>query len=675
VWLPLRRPAVFSLAFLICGIIFGAEKIFFVAAVFVCVFLYRACRYWQVIFFAFFFLFGAWRVEKSLHSDTLAPRRIVFSGVVLDTGYTSGGNQRAVIRGTHAETDAKIKIMAYIRPHQKHLSLGQEVTLVGEITPLSRPENPVGYNQFQHLRSQKIDATIFPEEIETGGVRRSFGVILRGFRDRLSDVYDGILPPREAAVIKSMILGDRFGLDADLADLYRVMGIFHILSISGLHITIIMLAANKFLSLAVNPRRASLFVLCAMILYCLMTGAAVATVRAVMMGGVLVGAKLFHREYDLISSVAWACVFLLLYEPLYLYNVGFQLSFGAVFGIGVLTAPIEKLLRANEKKSDEGNPSQKIKIPLSNFRKNLAVGIAAVVSTNIVFAHHFYEIPLYAVFGNLVIMPTVGIILVLGLAVGLGGLVFFPAAYFFSGTIFFILKFYEAAAVFFSSLPFAMVITGGGSVFVSALAVVALACFAFPRGLKIFFASILILIAAIFWGAYPQTLQITEFENYTVLRKRSQTLVIGAAAGGEDLLLQYFKKRGKNRAEFFFTQPPRPQDAHRLAKIIPRARAVYLPAHVDGVTQVLMQRALDEFLPREIIFLNDGDTRVIGATEIIFRALPLGGFQFEIKGRDNLKKNNEVSKHCRKTKKPILITKNGSVEKIILNTETYEKLL
>ncbi|MCL2455925.1 MAG: ComEC/Rec2 family competence protein [Defluviitaleaceae bacterium] len=732
--IPLRRPILFLLVFLICGIIFGAEKIFFLASIFICIFLYRAYKYWRVIFFALFFLLGAWRIEQSFFSHTNEPQRVVFSGVVHETSYTAGGNQRAVIRGTHPKTNKKIRIMAYIRPHQKHLQLGQNVTLSGELTPLSRAENheneaifkqqsafkianiqhifgdkqnqakiTSNYNQFLHLRSQKIDATIFPEQIEIHGTNNSLTVFLREFRDKISAVYDEILPARESAVIKSMVLGDRLEMDADLADLYRVMGIFHILSISGLHITVIMLAMNKFLTIVMHERRAGLLVLCVMILYCLMTGAAVATVRAVLMGGILVGAKLFHRDYDLLASVAWACVILLLYEPLYLYSVGFQLSFGAVFGIGLLTAPIEnifekiKLFTRNEKLSekeniltqneklsekeniltrnekfsvnqktisqnekfsenekvitqneklseseknisqnenspeDEKNISQIEKL-LQIFKKNLAVGIAAVLSTNIVFAHHFYEIPLYAVFGNLVIMPTVGIILVLGLAVGLVGLVFLPAAYFFSGAIFFILKFYEAAGVFFSTLPFAMILTGGGNIFVSALAVILLVTCIYSRRVKIIFASILILFVAIFLHANPRKLHVTQFENYTLLRKNSETLVIGAAHGGEEILLQHLKKSGKNRAEFFFTQPPRPQDAPRLERIIPHARAIYLPSHADGVTEVLMLRALEEINLHEtkIIFLRDGDRRAINGTTVQFRALPLGRFEFEI---------------------------------------------
>jgi competence protein ComEC len=631
--IPLKRPVLWLLGFFICGILFSSKVFAFITAAVLCVVLYRLYRYWQVLIFAAFFLLGAWRINHSLHNHILEPTQVTFSGTVLDTGYTSGGNQRAVVRGTCQTTGSRLRITAYIRPHQRHVILGQEVTFEGELLPLTYPVNPVDYNQFQHLRSQKIDAVIRPESIKTGGVRRSLIVILRGFRDKIAAVYDEILPPREAAVVKSMILGDRMDMDRDLADLYRVMGIFHILSISGLHVTIIMLAANRLLSLVILERRAALIVLCIMILYCLMTGAAVSTVRAVTMGGVLAGAKLLYRDYDLITSLAWACLALLLYEPLYLFNVGFQLSFGAVFGIAVLTAPTERFL-------------SKLKMPpFKGFRKNLAVGISAIVSTNIVFAYHFYEIPLYSVVGNIIIMPTVGIILVLGLFVGLIGLVIMPLSYFLSGIVYFILRFYEASAILISSLPYAMILTGGGNLIISALGIAVLCSFAYAfrefenmkRKLSLFFMCCVLLTLALYLNANPRNLQITELETrgeYMVLRHGSDTLIIGAAHGGEESLLRYLDKRGKSRAALLLTHPPHPDDITRLAQLMPRIHTLYLPAHAGSVTEFLMNQTLGQ-IPMEntnIIFLNDGDKRVFRCTSVQVRALILGRFEVEVTG-------------------------------------------
>ena len=639
----LYRPILWALGFLICGIIIGRFDFladFFVPALiagfFLCAVLYRTYRYWAVIIFILFFLLGNWRIGHSLYSHTVEPVDAVFSGVVLDTDFTGGGNQRAVVRGEHPETGGIVRIMAYIQPHQRHLLLGQEVVLTGELLPLGRAVNPGGYDQFQHLRSLKIDAAMWPEGIEASETRRTLTVVLRQFRDRLAAVYDEILPMRESGVIKSMVLGDRLDMDRDLADIYRVMGIFHILSISGLHITILMVAANKLLACIMKERRAVFMVLIAAVLYCLMTGASVATVRAVFMGGVLVGAKLFYREYDLLASVSWACVILLFYEPLYLFNIGFQLSFGAVFGIGILTAPVERFLA-------------KLKFPkrrawMLEFRKSLSVGIAAVVSTYIVFAFHFYEIPLYSVLGNIVVMPTVTVILVLGVIVGVVGLIFMPAAYFLSGMIYYILRFYEAAAIFFSNLPFAMVRTGGGNLIVAALGVAVLLSFAymfhgfnedFRRRRWFYFASLGLLAIAVYFHANPFSVQKTMLYthgNYSVMRHRSSTVIIGAPRGGEAILLSYLDRQNVNRAALLLTHPPRPQDAARLERLLPRIHTIYLPEHAEGTIRTLMYNTLGELETNniELVFLRHKDLLVKDGIIIHVYALPGGEFIFEI---------------------------------------------
>ncbi|MCL2216584.1 MAG: ComEC/Rec2 family competence protein [Defluviitaleaceae bacterium] len=635
----INRPILWALGFLICGIAIGsvdglsslAAGLVLAAGLFLCTVLYRIYRYKPVFVFVLFLLLGMWRTGHSLHNHTTEAFHTEFTGVVLDLGYTAGQNQRVMLRGIHPETGANVRIMAFIRPFQPNLRLGQEATLTGELRPLGTPTNPGGYSQFQHLRSQKIDSVMWPEAVSPGEVHRTFMVRLREFRDRMAAVYDELLPPREAAVIKSMILGDRLDMDRELADLYRIMGIFHILSISGLHITILMVAANKLMGLFMEERRAGLLVLVTMVLYCLLTGAAVATVRAVTMGGVLVAAKILHREYDLLASVAWACVVLLIYEPLYLFNAGFQLSFGAVFGMGVLTTPIERFFMKIKKFLPPTPMSKKFNIAL---RKELAVGIAAVVSTYIIFAFHFYEIPLYSVLGNLVIMPTATMILVLGIVVGLVGLVWMPAALILSGAVYYILRFYELAARLFSTLPFAMIQTGGGSIIIAGLGAVVLVLFAYTfhgygadfrrRGILLLLAG-MVLIGAVFFRAHPMGLHVTVLDthgNYIVMRHRTDVLVVGTARGGEDALLRYLDRHGVRNASLILTEPPRPQDGARLTRLAERFNTIYLPGHF----MIILPQALTDMAENspEIIFLHDGDMRITGRVEKQITALERG---------------------------------------------------
>jgi len=643
----MKRPLLWALGFLVAGIIIGGAPALLAFSpimmfglglglgLLFCGFLYRVYRYKAVFMYVLFLLIGLWRVGDSLHSYVEEPVFVEFRGVVLDVGRTGGGNIRAIVRGdvylvrvvyeedmlwVPLEDVGSFRIMAYIRPHQPQVLLGQDVVLTGYLSPLLRAANPAGYDQFQHLRSQKVDSFMWPEMITLGEVGTTSAVALRRFRDRLSYVYDTLLPMREAGVIKSMILGDRLSMDQDLAGQYRMMGIFHILSISGMHVTILTMAAFPLLKLVMAERPAGVIVLVIMIAYCLMTGAAVPTVRAVTMGGVLVFGRILYRDYDLLASVSLAGIALLIYEPLYLYNVGFQLSFGAVFGIGILKAPIERGLALLRLPGGGG------------FRGSLSVGISAVVVSYIVFAHHFYEIPLYSVLGNIVIMPTVTVLLILGVLVGLTGLVWLPVAEVLAGPVYFILRFYELASRFFASLPGAMALTGGGSLIVSLAGVMVLLTFAyafsgfgedFRRRLVLFFVAVLVLIGGVFFRDFPFDLRVTALHThgeYSVIRHRGDMLVVGSGRGGESVLLGYMNMRGISRAHgLILTKPSRPADVRRIELLLPRVGVLYLP---DGV--ILSAELRDAAVANgvRIAWLSDGYVLTMGNIRVHAKTQP-----------------------------------------------------
>ena len=662
----MKRPLLVALGCLIFGIVIGRAEalrafnpLLIVSlslglGLLFCFVLYRVCRYGAVFVFVLFILVGLWRVQGSMHSYITAPVYVEFRGVVVDTGRTGGGNQRATVAGRvyrvalptaegvdgnveetpqyhtftygspeyHEFTYAEMpdfRIMAYIRPHQPQAVIGREIILTGYLRPLARALNPAGYDQFQHLRSQKIDSSMWPDEVVLGELRPSLFVTLRQFRNRLAGVYDSLLPMREAGVMRSMVLGDRLDMDQDLAGQYRMMGIFHILSISGMHVGILTLAAFTVLKVVMTERNAGIVVLVIMIAYCLITGAAVPTVRAVTMGGVLVFGRILYRDYDLLASVSLAGIVLLIYEPLFLFNLGFQLSFGAVFGIGILKTPIERGLAL-------------LKLPAGNFRGSLAVGIAAVVASYVAFQHHLYEIPLYSVIGNIVIMPTVTILLVMGAMVGLVGLIWMPGAMVLAGPVYYILRFYELVSSFFSALPGAMVLTGGGSLIVTVAATFVLLAFAFTfsgygevfrKRLPLLFGAVLVLIGCVFARDFPFALRVTALHahgGYTIVRHRGDVLVIGSGRGGEAALLRYMDMRGVRHASgLVLTETPRPADIRRVEELLPRVHVLYL---LDGYIPPDELHLAAVAHGVEVIWLNYGYVLEMGRISIHAKVQP-----------------------------------------------------
>jgi len=606
---PTLRPALWCAGFIAVGVLVGTGTfplvftpvmyvLLLAFAVCVCGVLYKKYRYAPVFFFVLFLTLGMWRGAARMEpsATVMHPGVQDFYGLVLDTeGWTAGGNQRVVVRVFHARHDNEsLRLMVYLRPHLPTVTIGQSIQLTGEILPLERAQNPGGYDAFLHLGTQKIDGILWPIHVEAGEVQTNFFTLTRQARNAMAAVFDEVLPLREAGVIRSMVLGDRDDLNRDLVEIYRVAGIRHVLSISGMHVTILTLFVNALLGKVLNPRRAGLATLAIMVVYCLMTGAAIATVRAVSMGAVLVFARVLYRDYDLLTTISWAFIGLLVWEPLMIYNVGFQLSFSAVYGIAILTAPLERLFA-------------RIKMPAyGKIRNGLAVSCAAAFSTYIVFAFHFYEIPLYSIVANVLLLPFMLALLVMGVVTALVGLVWLPAATIPAGVVYFILRLYETVSRFFGSLPHALVPTGGGSIPVAAASVAVLLTFAYvmhgfgpqiKKRLPLLLFATAALLGAIYVQNFPPRVQTTHLHTpgaYTITRHHAQAAITGTGRGGERDLERYLNRRNIRRADSLtLTEWPRPGDATRLAPLMPRIHTLYLPAPQRPLPTQL-QRAVEE---------------------------------------------------------------------------------
>ena len=246
-----------------------------------------------------------------------------------------------------------------------------------------------------------------------------------------------------------MIAGDRYSIPEEANSAFSVAGIGHILSVSGLHIALLAMLLTRFLRFLHLPRLPrGLAVMAGLIVYAVFTGGAASVVRSLIMYSVSMWTRYFGR-YDPLSSLSAACVVCLLVSPLYLFDCGFLMSAGAVFGLIAFSSPLVRLFLK------------------ARFPKFLAFGLGSSLSVQIAIlpltAVFFSEIGLYSVIVNALLMPVLSALFIILVALlplilipPLSFLGFFPAIG---------IAWTGALAAFVSSLPLAAV-----TVRVSALA-------------------------------------------------------------------------------------------------------------------------------------------------------------------------------------------------------------
>lgn len=375
---------------------------------------------------------------------------ICFTGKI--TGLETSGRETGYIVAVKELTDSSaqrqyplhMKLLFSSR-EQETLPVGSRIQGKGLVKEFSRAANPGGYDEQSYQYGRGVFLALQEAAVETVALPK---VPVRQFlyeiRQHLSNVYDTILDEEDAALAAAMVLGDKEGLDAELKQLYQRNGIAHLIAISGLHIAMIGGTLYHFLRKLSGRYLVSAGIgMVFIFLYGMMTGMAGATMRAVVMLVISIGADVGGRRYDAVTSIALALFLMLLRNPYQITQAGFLLSFGAVIGIAVV------------------NPVWKLLLPaMPHCLEGLFVSISVQLVLLPVMLYYFYEIPLYSVLLNLIVVPLMGLLLFVLIAGGITGCFWMSGARFLSLPAQLIFKLYAWLCHASECLPFHTVCTG-----------------------------------------------------------------------------------------------------------------------------------------------------------------------------------------------------------------------
>lgn len=238
---------------------------------------------------------------------------------------------------------------------------------------------------------------------------------LLSIKSQLSALFSSTLSPRSAAIGRALILGERDGIDAQMRSYFLATGAMHILAVSGMHIGLLILALLKMLSYFsrwVNRKQALALVLFIVWYYAVLTGLSASVLRSVFMFSVLLLSQFSGRQMSQLSALFFSAFCLLLYDPRYLFDLGFQLSYMAMLGIYLYYEIIRSAVQFKWSL-------------LAHLWDGTALGLAATLTTLPLSLYHFHMYPNYAQIANLCLMSLSSLILVLGM--------FFPLLQVFPG--------------------------------------------------------------------------------------------------------------------------------------------------------------------------------------------------------------------------------------------------
>lgn len=293
---------------------------------------------------------------------------------------------------------------------------GDLVLTRARIGPPQGFDNQGGFNLHGFLASRDI--------LTSGWISSSLGITkLAGLADKKDFIKNSPerlraelitflrlhLPEKHSALYRALITGDRAGLPPDQVELFRSLGIVHLLAISGLHMALLagavmavsywLLQRSETILLHGSARKISA---CAaifpLILYCLIAGFQTPALRALLMILVFISALLSDRQWHGPTNVSLAALLILIINPLAISTVSFQLSFAAVTGI-ILVLPQARRFFLNHEHS-----GLKSKI-IAYISGSIIISLAASFATLPLLLYHFNRFTLSGPLATIIIEP------------------------------------------------------------------------------------------------------------------------------------------------------------------------------------------------------------------------------------------------------------------------------
>ncbi len=309
----------------------------------------------------------------------------------------------------------KGKIILYFKKDQPneqtdsslyHLSYGSQIVFNKPLQEIKNSGNPGGFDYKRYALFQEITHQVYlkPGEFETFEKKNEKWLdrFLYNVREKVIGIIRRYIPGgKERGLAEALLIGYKDDLDQNLVQSYTNTGVVHIIAISGMHLALV----YWLLSLLFKPLRQKkqtrwlrpILIIAGLWFFSLLAGAQASVIRAAVMFTCIVLGESLSKKTSIYNTLAASAFILLCYDPYWLWDVGFQLSYAAVLSIVIFMRPIYNWFYIRNK-------------ILDFIWKLNAVSIAAQVLTVPISIFHFHQFPNYFLLTNFIAVPLSSII-------------------------------------------------------------------------------------------------------------------------------------------------------------------------------------------------------------------------------------------------------------------------
>lgn len=329
---------------------------------------------------------------------------------------------------------------------KKLLQYGDLIKINGEYIIPSESRNFKGFNYREYLKSKKIYGTIKNsgeiKVIQSGHINQIF-IKSNKIRNLIIEKVEKLLPEETGALLIGVLLGNKQGISEEIIENFKTSNLSHMLAVSGAHTSYIILGIGYILS-KLPKKYAGIITILVLGIFLFITNFTPSVIRACIMAGLAIGAKLLYRKSDTINNIAISAIIILMANPFSILDIGFQLSYLGTLGIVIFNKDIEKILS---------------KINLKNkIMQLLIVTFSAQILIMPIMAYRFNTVSLTFFISNLFAGPILGVIIILGFITIFVSLISFELAKLLSVVLNVFLELLILIAKFVSNIPVSSII-------------------------------------------------------------------------------------------------------------------------------------------------------------------------------------------------------------------------
>jgi len=315
-----------------------------------------------------------------------------------------------------------------------NIPLGKTVKLRGRLGFFEHAKNSGNFDQATYYFTRNIYGYIWLEKVvEISGDTNVLSEWSYNLKQKWETMLISEMGEENGSVLSAMLLGEKGEMNLETKELYQKTGIGHVLAISGLHVSFIGYGIYQILRKLKLPYSvAGMVSILVLLLYTLMIGMSISVFRALVMLVLKIIADMTGRVYDMMTAWSLAGALTILYQPLYLSDGGFYLSYGAIAGL-LFVAPVLK-------------------------KRNAGLAVNLVLFPILLW--FYYEFSPYSILLNIFVIPLMSIIMGCGMAGSFAGLLFGRTLGLNFGICNLILNLYKWISKFTLQLPFARLVVG-----------------------------------------------------------------------------------------------------------------------------------------------------------------------------------------------------------------------